>query len=154
MQSLSVSSDSYGSLIPQEIKLIISRELGSGDWKLGRIMQLLETRVQARERASSNGAAPQALKRSTKTAALVADSTNVKTACYFCGQPHYSSAYSVVTSVEERRRILREKDRCLRKGHIMRNCQSESKYGTCGGRSLCTKAVNNPNSHYFSRRPL
>ena len=107
-----MSSDSYGSLLspvhlsklPQELKLIISRELGSGDWKLDHILQLLETEVQARERASSNGAALQAPKKlpkipSTPTAAaLVASSTDMKHACYFCGQPHYSSVCSVVTS--------------------------------------------------------
>ena len=95
LQSLGVSSDSYGSLLssvllkklPQELKLIISRELGSGDWKLDRIMQLLETEVQARERASNNGTAPQPPKKfpkipSTPTAAaLVAGSSDVKPAC-------------------------------------------------------------------------
>ena len=57
LQSLGVSSDSYGSLLssvllnklPQELKLIISRELESGDCNLDRIMQLLETEVQARQ---------------------------------------------------------------------------------------------------------
>ena len=55
LQFLGVSSDSYGNLssvlfnkFPQELKLIISRELGSGDRKLDRIMQLLETEVQVR----------------------------------------------------------------------------------------------------------
>ena len=47
------------SKLPQELRLILSRELGSDDWKLDRVMQLLETEVQARERASSNTATTQ-----------------------------------------------------------------------------------------------
>lgn len=159
LQSLGVSSDSYGSLLssvllnklPQELKLIISRELGGGDWKLDRIMQLLESEVQARERASSNGVSSQPPKKPPKipspptAAALVAGSNDVKPACYFCGQPHYSSACSVVTSVDERKRILRENGRCfvcLRKGHIVRNCRSKSRCSSCSGRhhsTLCQR---------------
>ena len=68
LQSLGVSSDSYGSLLssfllsklPPELRLILSRELGSNDWKLDHVMQFLETEVQARERASSNTATTQA----------------------------------------------------------------------------------------------
>ena len=161
LQSLGVSSDSYGSLLssvllsklPQELRLILSRELGSDDWKLDRVMQLLETEVQARERASSNTAITQAPKnppRSPSTAiaaTLVAGSTDMKPACYFCGQSHYSIACSVVTSIEERRRILRENGRCfvcLKRGHIVRNCRSRLKCSTCNGRhhrSLCQKAA-------------
>ena len=45
-------------------------------------------------------------------ATLVAGSADVKPACYFCGQPHYSNACSVVTSIEERRHIRRKNGRC------------------------------------------
>ena len=104
LQSLGVSSDSYGSLLsllPQELKLIICRELGSGDWKLDCIMQLLETEVKARERTSGSGVVLQPPKKpskiSTPTAALVAGSTDMNPMYYFCGQPHYSSACSIVS---------------------------------------------------------
>ena len=163
LQSLGVSRDSYGSLLSsvllsmskllQELRLILSRELGSDDWKLDCVMQLLETEVQARERASSNTAIMQAPKKpprspSTATdATLVAGSTDMKPACYFCGQSHYSIACSVVTSIEERKHILQENGRCfvcLKRGHIVRNCRSKSKCSTCNGRhhrSLCQKAT-------------
>ena len=57
-----MSADSYESLpssvllnkLPQELRLIISRELGSDDWELDRLMKLLEKEVQARERADAS----------------------------------------------------------------------------------------------------
>ena len=68
-------------------------------------MQLLETEVKAREQTSCSGVVQQPKKPSmisTPTAAaLVASSTDMKPKCYFCGQPHYSSACSIVTSLDE-----------------------------------------------------
>ena len=52
-----------------------------------------------------------------------------------------------MTSIEERRRILRDNGRCfvcLKRGHIVQNCRSKSKCSTCNGRhhrSLCQKAA-------------
>ena len=62
LKSLGVSADSYGSLpssvllnkLPQELRLIISRELGSDDWELDRLMKPLEKEVQASERADAS----------------------------------------------------------------------------------------------------
>jgi hypothetical protein len=116
-------------------------------------MKLMETEVQARERASGNTATPQAPKQPPKNlstataAALVTGSADVKPACYFCGQSHYSNACGVVTSIEERKRILQRNGRCfvcLRKGHIVQNCRSKSRCNNCSGRhhsSLCQKVV-------------
>ena len=95
---------------------------------------------------------PQAQKKPPKSpstataAALVSGSADVKPACYFCGQSHYSNECGVVTSIE-RRRILRGNGRCfvcLRKGHIVQNCRSKSRCNNCSGRhhsSLCQKVV-------------
>ena len=75
------------SKLPQELRLILSRELRSDNWELDRIMKLLETEVQARERASGNTAMPQAHKNpppppksplTATAAALVAGSADVK----------------------------------------------------------------------------
>ena len=40
--------------LPQELRLIISRELGSDDWELDRLMKPLEKEVQASERADAS----------------------------------------------------------------------------------------------------
>ena len=61
LKSIGVSADSYGSLLssvllnklPQELRLILSRRVGDDEWKLDRLMKLLEEEVQARERASA-----------------------------------------------------------------------------------------------------
>ena len=53
LKSLGVSSDSYGSLLysvllsklPQDLRLVISREVSDDDWELGGLMTLLEKEI-------------------------------------------------------------------------------------------------------------
>ena len=115
-------------------------------------MKLLETEVQARERAGGNTTTLQVPRRNPKShplataATLVAGSADEKLACYFCGQPHYSKECSVVTSIDERRRILLQNSRCyvcLRKGHIVRNCRSSTDVAlaTVVTTAVCQNAV-------------
>ena len=57
LQSLGVSSDSYGILLssvlvnelPQDMQLVLSRKVGDDDWKLEALMEVLEQEVKARE---------------------------------------------------------------------------------------------------------
>lgn len=59
LQSLGVSSDSYGSLlssvvlskVPQEIRLVISRQIGDEDRSLDDLMKIFLEELEARERA-------------------------------------------------------------------------------------------------------
>ena len=59
LKSLGIPSNSYGSLLssiimnklPQEVRLIISREIKDHDWQLDNIMHALEDELKARERA-------------------------------------------------------------------------------------------------------
>ena len=59
LKSLGIPSNSYGSLLssiimnklPQELRLIISREIKDQDWQLDNIMHALEDELKARERA-------------------------------------------------------------------------------------------------------
>ena len=172
LKSLGVSSDKYGSILasvllsklPQELRLIISRELGSGDWELDRIMELLENEVQARERASGSAATPPVPRRNQKTpstaATLLAGGSEARVSCYYCGQSHYSTACTVVMSREERKRILRGSGRCfvcLRKGHMVRNCRSKFKCNNCNGRhhsSLCQKSTAEGATSMVNEQPM
>ena len=65
--------------------------------------------------------------------------------CHSCQQPgHYASACSV-TSIDERRKILRDKWRCfvcMCKGHVSWQCRSTNKCARCRGHhhlSLCSQ---------------
>ncbi len=130
LKSLGVSSDSYGSLfssvllnkVPQELRLIISREIGGADWSLDPVMKVLETEIQARERAAAS--APSRENRNTReqstAAALLSGGTNVRPSCCYCRQAHSSISCTAVRQVEARKAILRKTGRCfvcLRRGH-------------------------------------
>ena len=59
LKSLEVPLDSYGNLLsslfmnrlPQELRLIVSREVGEAEWRIDEIMNIVEREVSARERA-------------------------------------------------------------------------------------------------------
>ena len=59
LKSLEVPLDSYGNLLsslfmnklPQELRLIVSREVGEAEWRIDEIMNIVERKVSARERA-------------------------------------------------------------------------------------------------------
>ena len=66
LKSLGVASGSHGSLLspilmsklPPEIRLIISRVVGDGDWELDKLLETLEKVVRARERAATSDTMP------------------------------------------------------------------------------------------------
>ena len=157
LRSLGVPPDSYGSLLssvvmsktPQEIRLIISRKVGDKDRNLDNMMKILLDELQARERAAAgefagtrnrerSGRAP------STTSALLTRNSGSGPTCYYCQQTHLSHECKNVTSVEEKKRILREAGRCfacLRKGHVIRQCTSKIRCSHCQGRhhgSICT----------------
>ena len=63
--------------------------------------------------------------------------------CIYCKRDHPSSKCTVVTDVQARKNILRNKARCftcLKSGHKARNCKSKIKCYKCNGRhhiSVC-----------------
>ena len=62
LKSLEVPLNSYGNLLsslfmnrlPQELRLIISRQIGDKEWHIDEIMTILEREISARERAFSS----------------------------------------------------------------------------------------------------
>ena len=84
-------------------------------------------------------------KGSVSSSAFISNSTSAFS-CHSSQQPgHYASACSVVTSIDERRKILRDKWRCfvcMHKGHVSWQCRSTNEYARCGGHhhlSLCSQ---------------
>ena len=152
LKSLGVSADSYGSLLssvllnklPQELRL---RKVGEDEWKLDRLMELLEEEVQARERATASSQVTSRKPVKAPPTAAVLFTGGSETArtptCYYCQQSHLASSCEVVNTLEERKRILRETGRCfncLRRGHLARQCRSRSKCTHCHRRhhsSIC-----------------
>ena len=66
LHSLGIPSSSYGNLLssvfmnklPQEIRVVISREVTDECWDLDAIMKIVEREISARERESANAASP------------------------------------------------------------------------------------------------
>lgn len=66
LQALGVEVQQYGRLlvpvllskVPQELRLIISREFDKGNWSLGELLKVFKTEVEARERCNSMAMTP------------------------------------------------------------------------------------------------
>ena len=128
------------SKLPTEIRLIVRRELNEEKWEVGKMMEIIEREIEARER-SMPATIPNQKVVPTAAALMV---SNLKHAnCAYCECGHPSASCTVVISVEAKREALRKSGRCyvcLRKNHISRNCRSASKCTTCQGRhhrSIC-----------------
>ena len=60
LKSLGVPPESYGGLLssilinklPQDFRLVITREVGEDDWKLDQLLQIFTSELEARERAA------------------------------------------------------------------------------------------------------
>ena len=110
LKSLGVSADSYGSLLssvllnklPQELRLFLSRKVGDDDWKLDKLMKVLEEEVQARERATGSQATPRKPVAGPPTAAaLLTGGLETQTCCY-CQQSHSARSCGNVRSPDDR----------------------------------------------------
>ncbi|CAB4014273.1 Hypothetical predicted protein, partial [Paramuricea clavata] len=65
LKSLDIPSQLYGNLLcsmlmnklPQDLRILINRDIKNDNWDLDRLLELLEAEVEARERATSNSSA-------------------------------------------------------------------------------------------------
>ena len=170
LKSLGIPSNSYGSLLssiimnklPQELRLIISREIKDQDWQLDNIMHALEDELKARERAVPHDECQlpggiqgfsKAQTRST-TSALFAGHSGPT--CTYCKQSHPSNACKIVTNSAARKDLLIKQGKCfvrLRKDHLSRNCKSKNQCFKCKGRhhiSICPSDGTNEGSAHNS----
>ena len=155
LKSLEVPVNSYGNLLssllmnrlPQEIRLLVSREIGDGEWQIDQLMTILEREITARERALTTGIAPPGPPLHT-TAAFIAGDGQPK--CAYCRQGHSSSSCTVITDATQRKGILKRTGRCfvcLRRHHLSKDCRSSAKCAQCSGRhhtSICKASTTAP----------
>ena len=153
LKSLGVSPDSYGTLLssvllnklPLEIWLIASRKVDEDRWSLDALLKVVEEEIRARERTAVNLAKKPPNREQVTAATLFSGNlTSGPTYCY-CSQQHTSCSCETVKLVEDRRHILQRSGRCfvcLRKGHISRNCRTNSRCMDCKGHhhiSICSR---------------
>ena len=118
LQALGVEAQQYGSLlvpvllskVPQELRLIISREFDTKNWRLNELLKVFKTEVEARERCSSMATTPSTTPERkhppkppppTFNALLAPEGQGIT--CTFCKQSHKSVDCVVVTNIGERR---------------------------------------------------
>ena len=112
--------------------------MGGDDWKLDKLLELLEEEVWARERAAASSimSLKKCVKGQSTAAVLLTGGPDTGPTCCYCQQPYPSHSCRAVESIKERRRILRGPGRCfvcLRRGHISRHCRSNTRCIHCHG---------------------
>lgn len=162
LKSLGVPSQSYGSLLcsmlmnklPQELRILVSREVKNDDWDLDRLLKLVEGEIEARERASSHVNSSNSPHNQPKgqgklpPSAAALHTGSFSPTCTYCQGSHTSNSCTTVSNVTARKDILRKNGRCflcLKRNHLSRDCNSKSHCFKCHGRhhiSICTKDTN------------
>ena len=170
LKGLNIKPEMYGvfltpllmNKIPEELRIVLSRNSQGKTWDLEEILKVFHQELQIREKCSattdpfskqkeSKFLFKKKVEQPTSSAALFSSNSNQSKTekrdpwCLFCKQSHNSGQCTVVTNIDARRKILREKGRCfvcLRSGHIATNCTVSIKCFKCGKRhhvALCAE---------------
>ena len=157
LKTLGIDFKQYGALlipvimnkVPDEIRLIITKEIKGEDWELDGILEILQGELEAREQSNqlqmkqSNGNFTKHAQghHHFTTSALVAEGRKIT--CSYCNGSHYSAKCEIVSNPQARKVILRKQGRCfvcLRKNHLSKDCRSNVRCYDCKGRhhsSIC-----------------
>ena len=148
------------SRLPQEFKLILTRNVHKDEWSLDSLLLAFKEELEAREKCVQLNASTAAEKGKVITKgqfpvtaqALVAEQVRRKKQgstnnlyCAFCNQAHQSTMCPIITDPQARREALKRAGKCyncLRPGHLSRSCQSKATCFTCGLRhhsSICSQ---------------
>ncbi|CAB4034590.1 PREDICTED: uncharacterized protein LOC107346460 [Paramuricea clavata] len=159
LKSLGVQAETYGTLLcsmllnksPQELCIIVSREVQGDVWELGHLLELIEKELEARERATANTNRETWPHYQTKKFSKPQPSISTlqtggtSPTCTYCQQSHTSNSCTNVSNITARIDIIKRSGRCflcLRKNHLSRDCNSKSRCHKCNGKhhiSICTK---------------
>ena len=159
LQAQGVDSAQYGTLlipimmakIPEDLRLILSRQFCGDNWNLNELLKAFKTELEARERCASSSvgtssrtnqvhSSPPKWKEEAErnpTAAALA-SFNRKINCTYCHKSHPSVRCDVITDAKARKPLLLKQGRCficLKKSHIARDCQSTTRCFKCQGKN-------------------
>ena len=127
LKDCNVETDTYGNLLigiiferlPQELKVTISRSFKNNVWNLAQLLEVFKQELMVRETCSAvsvsgNQADTNDLVHTTKTFQI--NSSNNRTheiTCAFCEGKHSSSKCTNITEINQRKQILRQKERCF-----------------------------------------
>ena len=157
LEALGIEQNTYSSIVvphildclPKSVCLIITRERDFHEWTVEDLLKPLKREIELREehRESENknnreiGDRPNWKRGQSSAHALLTKSKGE--ACAFCLGSHRHEDCSRVDNKEKRKELLRKYSRCfkcLRKGHLARNCNVKVTCSVCKGEhhaSLC-----------------
>uniref|UniRef100_A0A1X7V6B0 Uncharacterized protein n=1 Tax=Amphimedon queenslandica TaxID=400682 RepID=A0A1X7V6B0_AMPQE len=135
LKTLGVSPESYRVLLSlvimkkllQDLRIVITRKITDNQWNLDSILEAVLDEIDAREQASISSVnrtkqdrdLPTGTALPTNTQSDANSHSNGSSSCSYCNESHNSTQCQTVSSVEDRKRILRKQGRCfncLRKG--------------------------------------
>ena len=133
LKSLGVDSSSYGTLLasvlitklPQELKLILSRESGGDEWKLDALLTNLEKELQVRERMTavqsvSNLKVVRTSKEPSPAATLFTGNSS-KFTCSYCQRDHPSNTCGSIIDPLARKHHLQKTGHCFIEAMLAEN---------------------------------
>ena len=150
LATLGVKSEHYSPMfipiivnkLPNEIRLEISRRLGTNNWRINHFMDTLKIEITARENCDYVNSLTRGDKEYTNdygrrdrritTQALLANDRELK--CCFCGENHYNDKCTVVTDIDSRKKIVFDKKlcfKCLASSHLKKDCRSRRNCYSC-----------------------
>ena len=144
LRSLGINYEHFGPLLvpiileklPNTIKLQISRKLGKENWNIEQFLLAINQEITVRENSEflkQNSFDSKEESKKFTTSSLHAQAILKK--CVFCkSEDHYSDQCRIVTDIDTRREILKKGNicfKCLKPGHIKKNCRTKIKCVPC-----------------------
>lgn len=164
LTSVGIRSDRIGPLLiplileklPNVIRLQISRKLGKENWDIEEFLACINTEIIAREnyeflKQKNDGETP--LPKYSGSAMLGAISNRK---CIFCKNEHYSDRCNIVTDVKKRQEIVRQNRicfKCLKSGHMKKDCRSRVKCYKCKMENSHPTALCNRDERLYNSNP-
>ena len=158
LDALGMPPETYGNLLipismakmPREISMLVARETSNAAWHVKDILKIIDSEIEANEISSLISKSMPKVNEMDRVPARIQGTTKsfvarqevrpkrveCKLQCYFCQGSHVAGKCDKVSSVEERRKILKE-DRqcfnCLKKGHFSPECNNGNGCSKCKG---------------------